>query len=139
MDNHGSIISPYRVYQRCLMMICPAFSNPPFTTCLGGGGGMGVTYLRYNKSDKIQCFLPNVYFKVVTQEQLNIWIDLSESSRFCSNRSVIPIFQNSDIKWVQCGLILFKDIKNLSLNCRSSHTSKEFFIQLRLAICQGKI
>ena len=61
----------------------------------------------------------------MTQEQPNIWMDISEASRFHSPRYVIPIFQNKDSKSRQYGGISSKESDNPRMQRQDKHTDQD--------------
>ena len=76
-----------------------------------------------DRSTKIKWFLAPVAWRVMTKEQQNIWMDLSEVARVIRNRSFIPIFQQKDSNSGQYGRISYKESNNPIMRIQAIHTT----------------
>ena len=61
----------------------------------------------------------------MNQDQWNIWMDLSVAARFCSNSSVILIFNQKYNKIRQYGGISHKKIKNSRFQRKANYINTE--------------
>ena len=80
---------------------------------------------RNDRSEKSNIFFPHDAWKVMTQEQQNIWIHISKDDRICSTSSGITRFQQKDIRSDHYDGISRKDNNNSSLQIQINHTTQE--------------
>ena len=80
---------------------------------------------RNDRADTIKWFLPYDDWKLMNQEQWNIWVDLSKATRVFSTRSDIPKFQQKYSISGQYSVISNKDSNNPKFQHQDNHNDQD--------------